>query len=40
MKLLGFTPQKPLSRAWQQDAVWVEKWRAEEFPVMSRANFG
>jgi transposase len=32
MKLLGFTPQRPLYRAWQQDTVWVEKWRAEEFP--------
>ena len=32
MKLLGFTPQRPLYRAWQQDTAWVEKWRVEEFP--------
>lgn len=32
MKLLGFTPQRPLYRAWQQDPAWVEQWRADEFP--------
>lgn len=25
MRLLGFTPQRPLYRAWQQDARWVER---------------
>ncbi len=34
MRILGFTPQRPLYRAWQQDAVWVEKWRTEEFPKL------
>lgn len=31
MRILGFTPQKPLYRAWQQDPIFVEKWRTEEF---------
>ncbi len=34
MRILGFTPQKPLDRAWQQDPVLVEKWQAEEFPAL------
>jgi transposase len=34
MWLLGFTAQKPLYRAWQQDAVLVEKWRTEEYPKL------
>jgi transposase len=34
MRLLGFTPQRPLYRAWQQDPVWVERWQAEEFPQL------
>ena len=32
MRILGFTPQRPLYRAWQQDPIFVEKWRSEEFP--------
>lgn len=32
MRLLGFTVQRPLYRAWQQDAVLVETWRKEVFP--------
>jgi len=32
MKRLGFTVQKPLYQAWQQDAALVEKWQAEDFP--------
>lgn len=34
LRILGFTPQRPLYRAWQQDVVWVEKWCAEEFPKL------
>jgi transposase len=34
LRLLGFTPQRPLYRAWQQDAAWVEQWRADEFPLL------
>lgn len=32
MRLLGFTPQKPLYRASQRDPILVERWRDEEFP--------
>lgn len=32
MRLLGFTPQKPLYQAWQQDAVLVETWQQETYP--------
>ena len=34
MRLLGFTPQKPLYRAWQQELVLAEKWQSEEFPTL------
>lgn len=34
MKTLGFTAQKPLYRAWQQDPVLVEKWEFETFPAI------
>jgi len=36
MKLLGFTPQKPLYRAWQQDAELVRRWEAETYPEIRR----
>lgn len=32
LKTLGFTPQRPLHRAWQQDPVLVEDWLEREFP--------
>jgi transposase len=32
MKLLGFSAQKPLYEAWQQDPVLVEKWESETYP--------
>ena len=35
MKRLGFTPQRPLYRAWQQDPALVERWRAEEYPKLA-----
>ncbi|MGB5775969.1 MAG: IS630 family transposase [Sedimenticolaceae bacterium] len=39
MKRLGFTPQRPLYRAWQQDPARVEQWRKEEFPkIAARAK--
>jgi len=34
MKQLGFTPQRPLRRAWEQDAVLVEKWRTTDLPAL------
>lgn len=39
MKRLGFTPQRPLYRAWQQDPELVERWREEEYPrIAARAK--
>jgi transposase len=35
MERLGFTPQRPLYRAWQQDRVLVEKWREEKYPEIA-----
>ena len=32
LKKLGLTPQKPLRRAYEQDAELVKTWLAEEFP--------
>lgn len=34
MRLLGFTAQKPLYRAWQQDAELVRRWEAEVYPAI------
>jgi transposase len=36
MHLLGFTPQRPVRRAWQQDDVLVERWRENDFPVLQK----
>jgi transposase len=36
MKRLGFSPQRPLYRAWQQDPALVENWRDKEFPKITR----
>ncbi len=35
MKRLGFTPQRPLYRAWQQDSALVQRWREEEYPKIA-----
>ena len=37
MKILGFSVQKPLYQAWQQDATLVRAWEAEIYPE-SRAE--
>ena len=34
MKLLGFSAQKPLYQAWQQDALLVQAWEAEIYPAI------
>lgn len=34
MKLLGFTPQKPLYQAWQRDPVLVRQWEGETYPAI------
>jgi len=36
MKRLGFSPQRPLYRAWQQDPVMVENWRKTEYPKIAK----
>lgn len=39
MKLLGFTAQRPLYQAWQQDAVLVRQWESETYPqIRARAR--
>ena len=35
MGRLGFTPQRPLSRAWQQDPLLVAQWRTEAYPALA-----
>jgi len=35
MRSLGFTPQRPLYRATQRDAVLVERWQQEQFPAIA-----
>jgi len=37
MKLLGFSVQKPLYQAWQQDPVLVQQWEAETYPAIKAA---
>ena len=34
MKLLGFSAQKPLYQAWQQDPELVKKWEDETYPAI------
>lgn len=34
MKLLGFSAQKPLYQAWQQDPVQVKQWEGETYPAI------
>lgn len=34
LRILGFTPQRPLYRAWQQDSVLVETWRSAVYPAL------
>jgi len=39
MKRLGFSPQRPLYRAWQQDEGLGENWREREYPkIAARAK--
>jgi transposase len=39
MHALGFSPQRPLHRAWEQDAVLVQAWRSEVLPgLLARAK--
>ena len=34
MKMLGFSAQKPLYQAWQQDATLVRTWETETYPAI------
>ena len=36
MKLLGFSAQKPLYQAWQQDAALVRQWEGELYPAIRK----
>ncbi|MBN2905280.1 MAG: IS630 family transposase [Rhodobacteraceae bacterium] len=36
LRKLGFTPQRPLRRAFQQDPENVEKWKTETFPKICK----
>jgi transposase len=39
MKRLGFTPQRPLHRAWQQDPQLIDEWRENTYPqIAARAK--
>lgn len=39
MKQLGFTPQRPVFRAYEQDATLVQRWHQEDFPrLQARAK--
>ena len=39
MRRLGFSPQRPLYRAWQQDPKLVAEWRTQEYPkIVARAK--
>jgi transposase len=36
LKTWGFTPQKPVRRAWEQNGPAVERWLKEEYPAIQR----
>lgn len=36
LRTLGFTPQRPLYRAWQQNPELVSKWKEEEYPQIKK----
>jgi transposase len=36
LKKWGFTPQKPVRRAWEQNGAAVERWLKEEYPAIRR----
>jgi len=39
LRRLGFSPQRPLYRAWQQDPVLVARWRETDYPrIEARAK--
>lgn len=36
MRRMGFSPQRPLYRAWQQDPALVEAWRTQQYPQIAK----
>lgn len=36
MRRIGFIPQRPLYRAWQQDREAMERWQRESYPEIAR----
>ncbi|HYD61689.1 MAG TPA: IS630 family transposase [Noviherbaspirillum sp.] len=36
LKCWGYTPQKPLNKAYEQDPVAVQRWLDEEYPAIAR----
>lgn len=36
LKKLGLSPQKPVRRAWQQDAMLVSEWKTKTFPAIKK----
>ena len=36
MKRLGYTPQRPLYRAWQQDPVLAQEWQDIQYPKIAK----
>lgn len=39
MRRLGFSPQRPLYRAWQQDPKLVDEWKTKEYPkIVAKAK--
>lgn len=36
LKRLGFTPQRPLYRAWQQDKALVKLWQIQDYPAIAK----
>lgn len=38
MRTLGFSPQRPVKRAYEQNPVLVEEWRTKDFPKIRRRS--
>jgi transposase len=36
VRRLGFTPQRPLYKAWQQNPALVDQWQKEEYPKIAK----
>jgi len=36
LKKWGFTPQKPIKKAWQQSGPAVKRWLEEEYPAIAK----